>query len=97
MDTLETRMTALAAADAAAANDPLFTHKVMAAIAQRRARLTLVLDGALVLGGSLALAVATPFLGRMSQGAVNAHGLMALAIMVTAVGLAPAWWLLRRQ
>ena len=42
---LETRMTDMAAADAPADFDPLFTHAVMARIAARRAHVRLMQEG----------------------------------------------------
>ena len=97
MDTLESHMTALAAADAPAAHDPVFIHAVMARIARRQQRGALVAEGAMVLGGSLALAAAAPFLGQVSREALNFTSLIAVVVLVTAVGLAPAWWLTQQR
>ncbi len=101
---LEARMTEMAAADAPAAHDPVFTYGVMARIAKRRQRGRLVAEGALVVGGSLALAAAMPLVGQLAplleelaRGAVDFSGLVALTALVTAVGLVPAWWVMRRS
>jgi len=97
MDTLESHMTALAAADAPAAHDPVFVHAVMGRIARHQQRGALVAEGALVLGGSLALAAAAPLLAQVSREALNFTGLIALAVVLTGVGLVPAWWLTQQR
>jgi len=54
-------------------------------------------EGALVLGGSLALAAAAPLLAQVSREALNFTGLIALAVVLTGVGLVPAWWLTQQR
>jgi hypothetical protein len=97
MDTLESHMTALAAADAPAAHDPVFVHAVMARIARRQQRGALMVEGALVLGGSLALAAAAPLLAQVSREALNFTGVIAVAALLTLVGMVPAWWLTQQR
>lgn len=100
---LETRLTELAAADAPDTNDIVFTHAVMTRIARARARRRLAVEGTVMAGLTLALAAATPFisqiaplLGHIAQEAQPMRGWIGLTALLLAVGLGPAWLIMRR-